>query len=269
MNKEELLEKFDVIISKDRLNHAYLIETDEFYDSSFIKDVIKKIIRKDLTNDKEYEDICLSIDTLNYDNLKIIKPTGNAIKKEQILTLMSDYKTKSLKNNYRFYIIEYAEDLNISAANTILKFLEEPEPYIVAFLITKNVNNLLETIISRCQLINLNHNIRKEFDLEKYNKYLKYLEIFEEKNEKSIAFLNELYLLSADELKLVFQVWIEIYMDKLSKYSNELNKPNINKKEDKTSDIIKKIKNINESIELLKNNINTRLLLDRIFMGGD
>ena len=41
-----------------------------------------------------------------------------------------------------------------------MKFLEEPEENIVAILVTENKFQLLDTIISRCQLITLN-NIKK------------------------------------------------------------------------------------------------------------
>ncbi len=47
--------------------------------------------------------------------------------------------------------------MNLSAANSILKFLEEPEEGIIAILITNNRYELLDTIRSRCQIITLNN----------------------------------------------------------------------------------------------------------------
>ena len=46
--------------------------------------------------------------------------------------------------------------MNVQTANSILKFLEEPVDDIIAILITDNINMLLPTIISRCQVIKLN-----------------------------------------------------------------------------------------------------------------
>ena len=43
------------------------------------------------------------------------------------------------------------------AANSMLKFLEEPEDNIVAILMTNNINNVLSTIISRCKVFKLSN----------------------------------------------------------------------------------------------------------------
>ena len=62
---------------------------------------------------------------------------------------------KSVSSEKKVYIINGVENLNIAASNSILKFLEEPEENIIAILVCDNINNVLETIISRCQVINL------------------------------------------------------------------------------------------------------------------
>ena len=53
------------------------------------------------------------------------------------------------------YIVHLVENMTLEAVNSILKFLEEPEAEVYAFLTTNNVNNVLPTIISRCQNLNL------------------------------------------------------------------------------------------------------------------
>ena len=75
----------------------------------------------------------------------------------------------------KIYIINHADKLNQSAANSILKFLEEPEENIIAILVTNNVYSLLDTIISRCQFIKLvdgNINIKSDNCRQKIAKYL-------------------------------------------------------------------------------------------------
>jgi DNA polymerase III delta prime subunit len=51
------------------------------------------------------------------------------------------------------YVINNAEKFNASSANTILKFLEEPKPNILGFLITNNIENVIPTVRSRCEYI--------------------------------------------------------------------------------------------------------------------
>ena len=108
-------------------------------------------------NNKDNQVISL-IDNNNYPDIKIIEPIGNTIKKSQMLDLQKEYSNKSLLNSKRIYIIKDAEKLNPASANTMLKFLEEPEDNIVAILVTNNRYHIINTIISRCQILTLKEN---------------------------------------------------------------------------------------------------------------
>ena len=55
----------------------------------------------------------------------------------------------------RVYIIERADTLNASAANSLLKVLEEPPPYVLFLLLAPHPARMLETILSRSQIIRL------------------------------------------------------------------------------------------------------------------
>lgn len=57
---------------------------------------------------------------------------------------------------YRVVIVDPADDMNISAANALLKSLEEPPPRTAFILITHSLGRLLPTIRSRCQIVRLN-----------------------------------------------------------------------------------------------------------------
>jgi len=65
-------------------------------------------------------------------------------------------KTLSLKayeGGYKFMIIWMAEKMNTAAANKLLKLLEEPPEKTVFILIVENTSGLLQTILSRCQVV--------------------------------------------------------------------------------------------------------------------
>lgn len=143
------------IIINNKVSHAYLIETKGY---SKYKEVIIELIKSILTlgkNNEESNKINKLLDSNNYPDLKIINPEGNFIKKEQLIILENQYSKKSMLDNKLVYIIDPAEKLNSSSANTILKFLEEPPEGIVAILVTENKYNVLETIVSRCQCLSL------------------------------------------------------------------------------------------------------------------
>ena len=88
-------------------------------------------------------------------NVFYIEPSGQTIKKEQIITLQEEFSKTSLLEGPRVYIIDCADTMSVSAANSLLKFIEEPvneETY--GILITEHKENILSTIISRSMIIN-------------------------------------------------------------------------------------------------------------------
>jgi len=141
-------------INNNRLSHAYLFDISNYdYGFDFIMDFVKNILCKNkLSNYHTNCSLCKTIDDGNYVDLSIINPDGQWIKKEQLDNLQEAFSTKSLLDNYKIYIINGAEYLNLSSANSILKFLEEPAEKIIAILVTKSLNNVLDTIKSRCQI---------------------------------------------------------------------------------------------------------------------
>lgn len=60
--------------------------------------------------------------------------------------------SQSISQN-RVIVIEKAESMNLNAANSLLKNLEEPTNNTIILLITSQANQLLATIRSRCQLL--------------------------------------------------------------------------------------------------------------------
>ncbi|MNI05662.1 DNA polymerase III subunit delta' [compost metagenome] len=62
----------------------------------------------------------------------------------------------------KIYILHHAEKMTMQAANSLLKFLEEPVSRVVAILITENGHALLPTIQSRAQWVSFTPMPRQE-----------------------------------------------------------------------------------------------------------
>lgn len=62
-------------------------------------------------------------------------------------------KLKSYEGGFKVMIIWMAEKMNISAANKLLKLIEEPPQKTVFLLITENEEQIINTIKSRCQAL--------------------------------------------------------------------------------------------------------------------
>ena len=53
----------------------------------------------------------------------------------------------------RVFVIERVDELGEEAANRMLKTLEEPAPYVHLILLTDALGQMLDTVVSRCQLV--------------------------------------------------------------------------------------------------------------------
>ncbi len=97
----------------------------------------------------------------SYPNLYYISNTDEngsslEIKIEEIRKLKENLTGKLLNGGYRVIIIDTINDLNKSAQNALLKILEEPPVNTLFILITHNISNVPDTILSRCLKFSFN-----------------------------------------------------------------------------------------------------------------
>ncbi|MUT67731.1 DNA polymerase III subunit delta' [Paenibacillus sp. NEAU-GSW1] len=96
---------------------------------------------------------CRKFDNGNQPDLIMIEPDGQSIKIDQIRELQRGLAYRGSGDSRKIYIIERADKMTLQAANSLLKFLEEPSFPVVAILITDNGQAMLPTIRSRSQLV--------------------------------------------------------------------------------------------------------------------
>ncbi len=82
-------------------------------------------------------------------------------------TIIHKMSFKSYEGGHKIVIIWYPENMNSQAANKLLKLLEEPALQSVFILVSENINAILPTIISRCQLVKIN-----SYKVERVSSYL-------------------------------------------------------------------------------------------------
>lgn len=98
---------------------------------------------------------CQRILTGNHPDVIDVVPDGSSVKVEQTRFLKAEFSKSGVEGRRKVIILESAEKLTISAANSLLKFIEEPSGQMTFFLLAQNVNQLLPTIVSRCQLLKM------------------------------------------------------------------------------------------------------------------
>ena len=257
------------IMMSNKLSHAYLIEME---DSStefplvllFVKMILcpLEINKCDKLNCSKCN-VCRLIDEKNFPDFEIIEADGNQIKKNQLLELKDEFQKTSLIGKRRVYVIKDAEKLNPSSANTILKFLEEPEENIIAILLTRNRYQVLDTILSRCQILALNDAsmvIRYDDEIALFLKY-----IFSGKDVfihyKEIL---DNILVDKNKAKEVFEQVEKIILGYLGGKLNSDYDLTIFKGIEKKT-LLKYVSIIEEEIPKLVYNINYKLWLDSIY----
>ena len=266
--KKNYIDYINKIIKNNKVSHAYLIELNNYEDDmkyifDFIKMIICNIEYSEL--DKENNIIRL-IDDNNYPDIKIIEPDGATIKKGQMIDLQKDYSNKSLLDGKRIYVVKEADKLNPASANTILKFLEEPEEDIIAILLTQNRYKILETILSRCQILTIKENSMPIIEDDLYDLlkcvinpndfYIKYSSIVNDIiQDKDIA---------KEKLEKIENIII-LYLE--NKYNNKEIDEKLIKifKDIDSNKLLNILKIIEDEIKRLEFNVNYKLWLDALF----
>ncbi len=100
---------------------------------------------------------CHLVASGNHSDLHIIESerTGASLKIEQVRDLQRRLSLTPVEGHWRVAILRRFEEATTSAANALLKTLEEPPSYVVLVVLASDADRLLPTIVSRCQQIPL------------------------------------------------------------------------------------------------------------------
>jgi DNA polymerase-3 subunit delta' len=93
------------------------------------------------------------IRTKRHPDVLLVEPEKTTISIEQVRTLINEVAFQPLEARYRVVILDPAEQMRQEAHNSLLKTLEEPSSRTIFILITANPYMLLETIRSRCRIL--------------------------------------------------------------------------------------------------------------------
>lgn len=101
---------------------------------------------------------CKSCDLIksgSHPDLLYLRPleVGKVIKVDPVREMIDKLHSTAQQGGYRVLIIHPAEEMNIAAANAILKTLEEPGEATLIMLVVDQLGKVMPTIRSRCQRI--------------------------------------------------------------------------------------------------------------------
>lgn len=106
---------------------------------------------------------CQKVLNHKYADMIVFDGLESSIKKTNIEYIQETFNKTSLEGKNKLYILKNIEYSSKEAMNTLLKMLEEPTPGIYSIFTTKNMNKVLPTIRSRCEVIELKPDSQLEF----------------------------------------------------------------------------------------------------------
>lgn len=155
----KLYETFTQILKADRMSHAYLFSGD-FGSFDMALWLAKSRFCEQLSDGLPCQNCraCRLIENQEFSDVKVIEPQGQLIKTDTIRELTRDFSRSGFEGEAQVFIIKDAEKMHSNAANSLLKFIEEPQSQSYMILLTDDEGKVLPTIKSRCQLFHFPKN---------------------------------------------------------------------------------------------------------------
>ena len=152
-------------LRSDRLHHAWLIEGPRGLGKATLAWRAARFLLADgaslgagLAIDKKSAVWHLTLAMSHPDFLSVAPAAEQktaTITVDNVRAVQSFFSKSPALGRYRLCIIDAADNLNLNAANALLKLLEEPPDHAVFFLICHHPGRLLATIRSRCRRLKL------------------------------------------------------------------------------------------------------------------
>lgn len=158
-NKQPLVYRtFCNALASGHLSHAYLLVGEAGTPLKETATYLAKSILCNHPNPLADEDciVCQRIDRDEYPDFVFFDGAEGSVKKADVSSITSLFSQTALEEKgIMVYVINMVENMTTEAANSLLKFLEEPPENTYAFLTAQNEAKILPTIISRCEKIRL------------------------------------------------------------------------------------------------------------------
>ena len=177
IGQDKIKEYFKSVISNDKISHAYIIQGEKNCGKEYIARIIAKTLQ--CNNKKEVNGLyeacgechsCKQAESKTHPDIITVKHVSKKKTEEGVgqqkddgsigvddirEQINNDVEILPYSSDYKIYIVNDADKLNIQAQNALLKTFEEPPKYAIIILLVENVSSLLDTIMSRGVLLRM------------------------------------------------------------------------------------------------------------------
>ena len=159
IGQEQLKEHLQNAIRTGKISHAYIINGERFAGKEFIAKIFAAALQCEkggLEPCGECHSCKQAMSNNHPDIIRVTHEKPGSIGVDDIRShINGDIAIKPYSSPHKIYIMNEAEKMTPGAQNALLKTLEEPPEYAIIILLTTNVNSLLQTILSRCMVLNM------------------------------------------------------------------------------------------------------------------
>lgn len=176
-----LTENLQNAIKYNKISHAYLIQGERLSGKRMLADIFARALQCEGDRaPSEYQATLFDLETEKRDKSVKMRPCNQCRSCKQAINknhpdiiyvthekpnvisvdnirqqVNADIGIKPYSGDYKIYIIDEAEKMNVQAQNALLKTLEEPPGYAVILLLVTRAETMLQTILSRCVVLNI------------------------------------------------------------------------------------------------------------------
>ena len=167
VGQEHIVKHMKNAVKLNKISHAYMICGEKGMGKKLLADRFSMLLQCENEGDEPCMQCRACKQALGRNNPDIkwvYHEKPNTISVEEAREqLINDIAIKPYSSKYKIYIIDEAEKMSVAAQNAILKTIEEPPAYGIIMILTESKEMMLETIQSRCVLLEVKPVLKNEF----------------------------------------------------------------------------------------------------------
>lgn len=157
---QKYIDRLRATVVNDTVMHAYIFESDSTVDKVLLaREFAKAILCEEHTGSACDKCLtCTRIDNGNHEDIIYAETNENGtVVDKEVERIQGRLKLRPLVGNKTIVIVPHADTITVRAQNRLLKTLEEPLGDSVIILLSENIENLLQTIRSRCVIYRISN----------------------------------------------------------------------------------------------------------------
>jgi DNA polymerase-3 subunit delta' len=152
---EQNVEHLQKAVEKGQVSHAYIFNGENGIGKMTTAKAFAKALLCEKNSSCGFCQPCVQVEADNHPDVIYVTHEKEGITVDDIRNQVNNtIAVKPYSSEYKIYIIDDADKMNQAAQNALLKTIEEPPAYAVIILLADNKDAFLETILSRCVILN-------------------------------------------------------------------------------------------------------------------